>query len=427
MVERVGRRNVEEAEQLHEGERADDRRRDGKCGDERDAKVPDEEKDDQAREQAAEDQVQLDVFERSPDESRLVVADADLKILRQLRLNALEALLYAVDDFHRVRARLLANLHAERRRAAQACRAADLLNAILHPADIAECDDRPVGAVGEDDTVEIFDVLDAAHRPHGDVGRPCGELTARNLDVLALHRVSDLIDRQPIGDEPVGIHQQLDFTLPFAVVSDRADISDRLEVLLHPFFGDLGDFLGRARAVNGKPEDRLRVRIHLRDLQRPRVARKLVDDLRQLVAHVLGGRLDVALEGERDRDPRVPLVRRCAQLVDAADRVDRLLDTLRNRGLDFLGARTGEIRLDRHDRRVGFRHQVETERLVRHGAQHDERRRHHDREDRPPHADFGQLHSRAPLRPPPCAPLDPNAFPSSSTPWPARMETPVAS
>src|SRR5262249_3949102 len=130
-----------------------------------------------------------------------------------------------------------------------------------------------------------------------------------------------------------------------------------------------------------------------------------------------------------DRDPRIALIGRGAQLVDAADRVDRLLDPLGDLGLDFLGAGAREVGLDRHHRRVGLRHQVEAERFVGHGAEHDERRRHHDGDPRPVDAAFGEAHSRppAPRRPPrPSRPVV-SIAPSSSPPLAARTATPVAS
>ena len=71
-----------EAGHFHERERPDDRRRDGQRGDERHADVADEQEHDDAGEQAAENQVELDVLERAADEARLIVADADLNVLR---------------------------------------------------------------------------------------------------------------------------------------------------------------------------------------------------------------------------------------------------------------------------------------------------------------------------------------------------------
>ena len=127
------------------------------------------------------------------------------------------------------------------------------------------------------------------------------------------------------------------------------------------------------------------------------VARELADDRGDLVADVLGRRFDVALEEERDADARVALVGRRAQLVDAADRVDRFLDALGDLRFDFLGAGARQVDVDRDDRRVGLRHQVEAELAVRERAEHEQRRGHHDGEDRTLDADVGKHHW-----PPPC-------------------------
>ena len=80
------------------------------------------------------------------------------------------------------------------------------------------------------------------------------------------------------------------------------------------------------------------------------------------------------------------------QLVDAADRVDRLFDPLGDLGLDLFGAGAGQLDLHVDDRLIGLRHQVEAEVLVRERAEHDERRRHHDGEDRTLDADICQFH-----------------------------------
>ena len=72
--------------------------------------------------------------------------------------------------------------------------------------------DRAV-AVGEDDPVEIVDVLDAAQRPERDFGGPGDEVAAGDLDVLPRDRGPHLIDGQAVGVQPVGVQQQLDFAL----------------------------------------------------------------------------------------------------------------------------------------------------------------------------------------------------------------------
>src|SRR5262249_22062504 len=237
---------------------------------------------------------------------------------------------------------LLADLHADRGRAGQAGGAAAFLHRVLAAADVAEGDHRPVGAVRDHDAVEVLDVADPAHRAHRHVGRSGRELAAGYLHVLPLDGIPNLVHGETVGVEPVGVQQQLNLALALAVVADRADVLHRLEILLDALLGDLGDFLRRARAVDGESEDRLRVRIHLGDLHRTGVARELADNLRQLVADVLGRRLDLALQREGDRDTRVALIGRGAELVDAADRIHRLFDALGDLGFDLFGARAGQ-------------------------------------------------------------------------------------
>src|SRR5262249_32447386 len=156
------------------------------------------------------------------DETRLIVADADLDVLWQALLDPGQPLAHAVDDLHGIGARLLADLHADRGRAAQARGAADFLHRVLHAAAGAERDHPPIGAIGDHDAVEVFDVADAAHRANGHVGRPGRELTARNLHVLPLDGVPHLVDGEPVGVQPVRVQEQLNLALALAVVADRA-------------------------------------------------------------------------------------------------------------------------------------------------------------------------------------------------------------
>ena len=241
--------------------------------------------------------------------------------------------------------------------------------------------DRAV-AIRQDDAVEIVDVLDPAHRAERHFGGAGDEVAAGNLDVLARDRGPHLIDGQPVRVEPIGVQQQLDLAPAIALQLDRPDILHRLEHLLDLLVGDLRDLLLRSRAEDVELEDRRRIGVLLLDLRRPGVARKLLDDRRDLVADVLRRRLDIALEGERDVHLRLALIGVRPQLVDAADGVDRLLDPLGDLGLDLLGAGAGKLDLDVDDRLIGLRHQVEAEILVRERAEHDQRRRHHDGEDR---------------------------------------------
>ena len=122
---------------------------------------------------------------------------------------------------------------------------------------------------------------------------------------------------------------------------DLADAADALELPAQRLVGVLGDVADRLVGRDRERQHRRRVRIELLD-------GRLLDGLRQqrqdavdAVAHFLRGDVGVLLEQERDDDLRDALRRRRAELVDAADGVDRFLDLVGDLGLDFLrrGAR----------------------------------------------------------------------------------------
>jgi hypothetical protein len=92
---------------------------------------------------------------------------------------------------------------------------------------------------------------------------------------------------------------------------------------------------------------RRRVGIELLDRRLLDVLGQQRQDAVDAVAHFLRRDVAVLLEQERDDDGRDPFRRGRAQLVDAADGVDRFLDLVRDLGLHFLGRRAGQAR--RHD------------------------------------------------------------------------------
>ena len=133
-----------EAERLHDREGADDRCRDRECGDERDLRVSNEQKDDEAGQEAAEKQVQLDVFKRAADEARLVTDRLHAHVRGKRPANGFEPLQHAVDHVDGVGARLLLNQQRDGRLAIEPGCAANLLHGVDRPADVAKRHDRSV-------------------------------------------------------------------------------------------------------------------------------------------------------------------------------------------------------------------------------------------------------------------------------------------
>ena len=170
-----------------------------------------------------------------------------------------------------------------------------------------------------------------------------------------------------------------------------------------------GDLLLRSRPVDVELQNRRRVRILFLDLRRPGVARKLPDDGRDLVADVLNRGLDVAFQRERDVDrpwPWLEFARSSSMplMVLTASSIRLVIWVSTSSALA-----PGQLDLHVDDRLIGLRHQVETEIPVGERAEHDERGRHHDREDRTLDADVCQFHCPAPSpRPrPPWSPRRP--------------------
>ena len=94
------------------------------------------------------------------------------------------------------------------------------------------------------------------------------------------------------------------------------------------------------------------------------------------VAHFLGRDVAVLLEKERDDDLRDAFGRIRAQLVDAADRVDGLLDLVGDFGFDFLRCRAGQPGDDDDRRKIDLREPVEPE--LREGKRADDGQRESD-------------------------------------------------
>ncbi len=90
----------------------------------------------------AEDQVQVDLVQRRVDVARLVADDLERDVGRHLSRRAAQLGLHALDDRHRVLARLPAHLHDDRGHAVEAGGRPLLLGPVLGVADVAHADRR---------------------------------------------------------------------------------------------------------------------------------------------------------------------------------------------------------------------------------------------------------------------------------------------
>jgi hypothetical protein len=121
------------------------------------------------------------------------------------------------------------------------------------------------------------------------------------------------------------------------------------------------------------------------------LARHVADRDGHLVAHVLGGHVDLAVQIECDDDDRGAGAADRAQLADPLDRVDLLLEPLRHvvsvSSMERPGSSTRTLTVGRST--AGKR--STPSRNQRGGAHDHERHDEHGREDRTLDADFGEL------------------------------------
>ena len=129
-----------EIERLHHAEGGDHGSGNRHRRDDHGPPVPHERQHDEAGQDAAEQQVIVNLPERLVDVARLIADDFQLHIARQLRPHALELFLHAFDDGDGVRARLAADIQRHGGDAVKPCGRTLLLGPVLGAADVAHAD-----------------------------------------------------------------------------------------------------------------------------------------------------------------------------------------------------------------------------------------------------------------------------------------------
>jgi hypothetical protein len=397
--EREQRERVErEAGGAHQPERADDARGDGDGGDERRAHVAQEQKHDGGGEHRAEHQVLLHRPDRVLDELRLVARDVDRVAGGQLRPQFGEALFDPPNDLDRVGAALLAHVEQHRRLAALVPGRLGLGHAVFDRRDVAQ-PHRVALARGDDELAERLDRLDPAARAQRERAAALLDAPGRNFDVLRGERPIDVDDREPEFLQPRRVDEHVNLPPPAAQDGHLADAADGLEPAAQDLVGELGDVAHVVVRRQGERQHGGGVGVELGDRGRVDARRQRRQDLADLVAHLLGGDLDVFLEDERDVHLADALDRDRAQLVDAADGVDGGLELVGNLELDLFGGRAGRQRRDGDGGEVDLGKSVEAEPSVRKGPHHRQDENDDRREDRASDANLGEpLHELCAFR-----------------------------
>ena len=137
--------------------------------------------------------------------------------------------------------------------------------------------------------------------------------------------------------KPDGIQTDVDLALAAAQNADLSDPGDRLQLAAQDLVGVFREFADGTIGHEGEVQDRGGVGIELLDDRGIGGLGQVGEDLVDAVADLLGGDVDVLLEEERHEHLGDTIAGGRADLVDAADRVDGLLDLVGDLGLDLTG------------------------------------------------------------------------------------------
>ncbi len=221
------------------------------------------------------------------------------------------------------------------------------------------------------------------------------ELLRSGIDAAAGHGQVLRVDRAlhvTRGDarraEPKWVDPDVHLALATAEDLHAADAADRLQLATHALVRILRHFGDRTARLERNVHHRRLIRIELGDHGQVDVLRQIWNHRVQMIAHFLRGHVYVLLEQERDEHLRDAFGRDRAQLVDAADGVDRFFHLVGDFGLHVFRRCAIEARGHGDDRQVDLGEAIHPQLGVTEQADHAHQEDEHGRENRPFDADF---------------------------------------
>ena len=158
---------------------------------------------------------------------------SDCVMSRQNRLHLLR-------HFERVGGRLLDDAERDGGFAVEAHDAALVEGAELGMADVGEPHEIAVGVL-DDEIVELRGRAQIGLGEHGELALQALDAARRHLDILAAERRLDVLRRQLIGGEALGIEPDAHGIFALAEQAHLGHAGERLELVLHVAVGVIGD------------------------------------------------------------------------------------------------------------------------------------------------------------------------------------------
>ena len=315
----------------------------------------------------------FDAVDRGLDELGQIAHHPDFVAGRREGRDLGQAFPDGVDDLDGIGARLTADGQHDAGLAVEVRRGLRFGHPVFDRRDVAQQHLMAV-ALADDDVAESLDRLHAPARPQGHRRGALFDAPAGNLGVLGLNRARDVGDRQVLRPQPVGVDEDVDLAGPAAHDDDLADAADAFELTAERLVRVLGDVADRRVGRDRERHHRRRVGIELLDHRLFDRAWQEREHAVDAVAHLLRRHVAVLLEQERDDDLRDALGGVRAQLVDAADRVDGLLDLVADLGFDLLRRGARQPGRDHDGGEVDLREAVEPKLREGEGADDGQRR-----------------------------------------------------
>ncbi len=416
--EAAERHHVEREMQLtHEEERRDQRHRQRERDDERAPRVAEEEEDDQDREHAAEQRVELHFAERVLDEDRLILDRRKLRAFRQRILELFDLCVDGLGDADRIGVAFLVDRELDRLAAVDAHDAFAFLVALRDGRDVLEAH-RHVAVDLDQELAHLVEILELVDRAHEKALAAFVDAAAGGVDVLVLETRDDFVDVDAEARQLLLVDRHVDLVLEAAADLDRGDARDGLDALLQIIVGEAAQLLqldfargdGRARrrcfrvlgrrgvsrcrcaTVGGQtePQDRIGRRIEAQQQRLLRFERQL--QRVELVAHLEAGHVHVGAPGELEHDIGLAGARYRMHLAHVLDDADGLFDRLADQVFDFQRRGTFVFGAHRQRRVRQIRQQVDLESGESDQAEQHHRQRQHADGDAPARGQLRQTH-----------------------------------
>ena len=222
-----------------------------------------------------------------------------------------------------------------------------------------------------DNVLEVRRPFDASLGLDDQFASVCLDATAWILDILLFDRLHHVRSCQGITAQIVHAQPDADFAVAASHDFHGTDTVHAFNLGFDHIVRVLCQLADRIRPRQRNRHDRGRIGVELLDDRGVDPLRQVSPDRRDFIPHILGGNVDVPPQFKLNKRHRQASHALAAQRLDAADRIDRLLDRLGD--IRFDGFRIGTFieHRDRNDRKIDAGKQVHADSAVRHEAEHD--------------------------------------------------------